>query len=88
MLVARRRTWFVIWKLLDSNSAQESFEINLRNRKDTSQAVHVLERHWGDWRVSAKSMDFTKADANTMEFVVDLKAGEARKVTYTVVTRW
>jgi len=81
----RKRTNF---RMIDDRTAEESFEINVRNRKEVSDTVHVLERHWGDWKVTDKSMNFTKADAITMEFVVDLKAGEERKITYTVVTHW
>lgn len=82
---SRKRTNF---RLIDNSTAEESFEISVRNRKDVSDTVHVLERHWGDWKVTDKSMDFVKADANTMEFTVDLKAGEEKKITYTVVTHW
>jgi hypothetical protein len=53
-----------------------------------AESVVLLERHWGDWKVTEKSAVFTKADANTMQFDLLLKAGEVRKVTYTVETRW
>lgn len=66
----------------------ETFEVELRNRKDTAESVVVLERHYGDWRVTSKNMVFEKLDSTTMQFVVDLKAGETKKVTYTVETRW
>lgn len=82
---SRKRTDF---HMVTDRSASETFEIEVRNRKDVSDTVHVLERHWGDWNVTAKSMDFVKADANTMDFTVDLKAGESKTITYTVVTRW
>ena len=73
------------------NSARmftETFEVELRNRKDTAESVVVLERHYGDWRVTSKSMEFEKLDSTTMQFLVPLKAGETKKVTYTVETRW
>lgn len=73
---------------VSARESTESFEIEVRNQKAVPQQVRVMERHWGDWSVIAKSMPFTKLDANTMEFVVDLKAGEKRTVTYTVDTRW
>jgi predicted AAA+ superfamily ATPase len=52
------------------------------------ETVVLLERHYGDWSVTSKSMVFEKLDSITMQFVVDLKAGETKKVTYTVETRW
>jgi len=50
--------------------------------------VHVYERRYGDWKVTQKSQDFAKLDANTIDFVVQLKAGETKKVSYTVITSW
>jgi hypothetical protein len=76
------------FRRLSPNSFEETFEIELRNRKEVPETVHVLERHYGDWRVSNNSMEWTKLDANTMQFVVALKAGEVKKVTYTVTKRW
>jgi hypothetical protein len=73
---------------LSDRSFRETFEIEVRNRKKVAESVVLLERHWGDWKVTEKSAVFTKADANTMQFDLSLKAGEVRKVTYTVETRW
>lgn len=81
----RKRTNF---QRIGDRVVRETFEIEVRNRKDAPETVNVVERHYGDWRVISKTMDFTKLDANTMEFVVTLKAGEVRKITYTVETRW
>lgn len=81
----RKRTNY---KVLGPNMIQESFEIDIRNRKEVSDTVQVYERHFGDWRVTQKSMDFKKLDANTMDFVANLKAGEERVISYTVVTKW
>jgi hypothetical protein len=73
---------------ISNNSFRETFEIEVRNRKETPETVIVLERHYGDWKVTEKSMDFTKLDSISMQFIVNLKAGESKKVTYTVETRW
>ncbi|MCX7801005.1 MAG: hypothetical protein N2109_11765 [Fimbriimonadales bacterium] len=85
VVAERRRTNF---RRLGPSTVEESFEIELRNRKSTPETVHVYERRYGDWRVTEKSQDFVKLDANTIDFVVQLKAGETRKVAYTVVTSW
>jgi hypothetical protein len=50
--------------------------------------VEVIERHWGDWKVTEKNMDFKKLDANSFQFTLALKAGESRKVVYTIETKW
>ena len=76
------------FKAVSSRAYEETFLLEVRNRKDTDETINWMERHWGDWKVTQKSMDFNKLDANTMEFVVSLKAGETKKITYTVITRW
>lgn len=81
----RKRTNFT---RLAQNRVQESYEIEVRNRNDTPETVTVIERHWGDWQVTDKNADFTKEDSNTMQFVLNLKANEVRKITYTVMTKW
>ena len=81
----RRRTTF---NRINDRTVSESFEIEVRNRKESSESVHVYERHFGDWKVTSKSQEFTKLDANTADFLVTLKPNEVRKVTYTVETRW
>lgn len=85
IVAERKRTNF---QRISSNAVRETFSIQLRNRKEVADTVTVLERHWGDWRVTAKSDPFEKADANTMQFELPLKANEVRTITYTVETRW
>jgi hypothetical protein len=85
VVASRRRTSF---RRINDRTVQEAFEIEVRNRKETPETVHVLERHYGDWRVTSKSMEFTKPDASTMQFVLVLKPNEARTISYTVETRW
>jgi hypothetical protein len=76
------------FRRISDRSFEETFEIELRNRKEVPETVHVIERHYGDWRVTQTSMEWKKLDSTTMEYVVALKAGEVKKVTYTIVTRW
>ncbi len=81
----RLRTGF---QRLGPQATRETFSIELRNRKEVPQTVEVIERPWGDWKVTERSGPFTKLDANSIRFDVPLAAGETRKVTYTVETRW
>jgi hypothetical protein len=81
----RKRTNY---KRLSNSSFRESFEIEVRNRKKEAETVYLYERHWGDWKVTEKSDAFVKENANTMIFEVKLAAGEVKKVTYTVDTKW
>jgi len=84
-VAGRKRTNF---ERLGVNWYRETFEIELRNRKEVPETVTVYERHWGDWKVTQTSEPFTKADANTMQYVANLKANEVRTIKYTVETRW
>jgi len=73
------------------NTMDESFEIKLRNRKkDTPVEIRVVEHlyRWSNWKITAKSDDFTKKDAQTIEFRIPVKPDEERTVTYTVHYSW
>jgi hypothetical protein len=69
----------------------ESFEIKLRNRKkDAPVEIRVVEHlyRWNNWQITAKSDDFKKTDAQTIEFRVPVKPDEEKTVTYTVHYSW
>jgi hypothetical protein len=70
--------------------AEESFEIKLRNRKAEPVEVRVVEHlyRWTNWTILSKSNDFTKKDAQTIEFSVPLKPDEERTITYRVRYDW
>lgn len=71
-----------------TNYTRETFKDEIRNRKDVSQTVSVLERHFGDWKVTNTTDPWTKIDSNTMEFDENLKPGEVKDIVYTVETQW
>jgi hypothetical protein len=81
----RKRTEFM---RLSNRSVRETFEIEVRNRKQVPETVYILERPWQTWKVTKQSQDFEKLDSNTIQFKVDLAANEVKKVTYTVETSW
>jgi hypothetical protein len=69
----------------------ESFEIKLRNRKkDAPVEIRVVEHlyRWSNWEITAKSDDFKKTDAQTIEFRIPVKPDEEKTVTYTVHYSW
>ena len=68
----------------------ESFEIKLRNRKKEPVEIRVVEHlyRWNNWNITAKSDEFTKKDAQTIEFNVPVKPDEEKTVTYTVHYSW
>jgi len=80
----RKRTNFAVNN--PKRTAEESSEIKLRNHKKEAVEIRVVEHlsRWSSWEITAKSDAFTKKDAQTIEFLVPLKADEERAVTYTV----
>jgi hypothetical protein len=69
----------------------ETFEIKLRNRKKTDAVeIRVVEHlyRWSNWTITAKSDDFVKKDAQTIEFRVPVKPDEEKTITYTVHYSW
>ncbi len=64
-----------------------SFEIDLRNHKDTEVTVTAVEHAWGDWKILQSSQPYTKKDAKTFEFAVKVPANGETKVTYEIETK-
>jgi hypothetical protein len=85
VVAERKRTDF---RRINDHTVQESYEIEVRNRKDSAEQVYVIERSWGEWKIVKNSQDFVKLDANTFQFLVKLEPNETKKVTYTIETKW
>lgn len=69
--------------------AEQAFTIKLRNHKTTPVEIRVVEHLNGpNWQVTQKSDDFTKKDAQTIEFYIPVKPDEERSVTYRVRYEW
>ena len=84
----RKRTDFKVNE--DNHWSEESFEIRVRNHKKEAVEIRVLEHlyRWNNWAIKAKSQDFEKIDAQTMEFKVALKPDEDKTVSYKVHYSW
>ena len=69
---------------------QESVKIELRNHKEQDITVRIREHLTGpgQWEITAKSQDFKKIDASTIEFDVPVAKNGKAEVTYTVDNRW
>ena len=84
----RRQTNF----RLDSNGhwADETFEIKVRNHKKEAVTVRVVEHmyRWIQWDLTAKSMEFKKNDARTIEFRPTIAPGGEATIFYTVHYSW
>jgi len=78
----------VNFKRINNRSFEETFEIEVRNRKETPEKVYVYERHFAEWNVPKTNLPFEKLDSQTMQYVLDLTANEVKTITYTVITKW
>ena len=69
---------------------QESITIQIRNHKEEDIKVLVREHLSGgqQWEITAKSQDFKKIDASTIEFELPVAKNGKADVTYTVDYRW
>jgi hypothetical protein len=76
------------YQRIDDRTVRESFEVELRNRKETDETITVIGRVWSDWEVLDKSHEFEKKDARTIEFKIPVEADGTTTLTYTVQTRW
>lgn len=84
----RKRTNFNVDNAHDW--ADESFEIKLRNRKKEPVEIRVIEHlyRWNNWQITAKSQDYRKTDAQTIEFRATVEPDEEKTITYTVHYSW
>lgn len=73
-----------------NNSLNESFEIKLRNHKKERVEVRVVEHLYrgANWEIAQRSQPYEKTDSRTIEFPVELKAGEEKVLTYFVYYSW
>jgi hypothetical protein len=77
---------------MDSNEkwCDESFAIKVRNHKKEAVEVRIVEHlyRWTNWELTAKSDTMLKTDAQTIEFLVQVKPDEEKTVTYTAHYSW
>lgn len=69
---------------------EETFEIKLRNHKESDATVTVVEHlyRWTNWKIVDASGKWVKKDAQTIEFETPVKKDGESIVTYTVRYSW
>lgn len=85
-VVAERRQ--VGFRRLAKNVVREEVEIKVRNRKDTTERVQILERMVADWSIASANYTWEKADAFTLRFEFDVQPGEEASLLYSAEFRW
>ena len=68
----------------------ESFEIRIRNHKKDPVEVRAVEHlyRWTNWKMTEQSANFTKKNAQTIEFPVTVAPNGEQVITYTVHYSW
>jgi hypothetical protein len=76
------------WKTLGSCGSESTWEIVLKNHKDSVEEVEIFEPAGGDWEIVTSSLPATKKDAHTFTFTTKINARGEVKITYRVRVRW
>ena len=69
---------------------EESFEVSVRNRKQEAATIIAREYlyRWSGWTIKSASRDYTKRDAETIDFPLNIPADGEAKFSYTVRYTW
>lgn len=73
---------------ISDREREYTVEIKLRNRKKTAVTIVAEENLSGDTNILQKSQEFTRKDANTIQFAVVVAPGKESVVTYTARVRY
>lgn len=75
---------------LNRRRFEETFEIRLRNHKDSDVTVSVVEHlyRWTNWKIVEASQSWEKKDAQTIELAVPVRKDAEAVATYTVKYSW
>ena len=73
-----------------SKSMEESYKITVKNSKNSSVDVKIVEpmHGWDEWKITESSAKFLKKDSHTAECLINVAAGSEKTVTYTVKYTW
>lgn len=84
----RKQTDFQLDK--DHRTLTESFSIRLSNGSGAAQTATVREHlyRWNQWNITQSSAKYTKRDADTVDFSLEVPANGNVQLTYTVQYQW
>ena len=75
---------------MGKSTANESFEIKVRNHKKEPVDVRVVEHLYRalNWEITSTSTEYKKTDSHTIEFPVTIAPDEEKTITYTAHYTW
>jgi hypothetical protein len=82
----RKQTNIIVGK----NEITETFEIKIRNQKDTKTKIKIVEPlyRWSNWEIQKHTDPYEKKNSSTIEFDIELNPEQEEIVTYTVHYWW
>jgi hypothetical protein len=65
---------------------RETYEITLKNHKDSDVVVTVVEPTpgWYEWHITTSSLEYRKVNVYKVEFDVSVKSNGENSFTYTI----
>lgn len=76
------------WRKLGGGLYEVAFEIAVRNHKDSSVTVNVIEPIPGDWEILHSSHAYEKVEAHTVRFDIPVQKDAGAKLQYRVRMRF
>lgn len=75
---------------VNDRTIEESYQIKVRNHKTDAVEVRVVEHlfRWSNWQITQSNQDYTKPDAQTIEFRVKVAPDGEGTVNYTARYSW
>jgi hypothetical protein len=72
--------------VLHPDVVEQTYSVNVRNRKKEAATVQVVDHLFGDWQILnvQPATEYVKEDARTVRFPVTVPAGQERTISYTV----
>lgn len=71
-----------------TKSKKEKYEVELRNQKKEDVTIEVIKNLRSSWQILDSELKYSKEDANTIKFNVDVPAESKKKFSFTVLWRW
>jgi hypothetical protein len=76
------------FRIISGCVSESQWEITLRNHKQERARIDVIEPVGGDWEILSSSHSYTKLDAHTFAYTVDVAPDGEVKIRYRVRVRW
>lgn len=73
---------------ISEKTYEVEWEISIRNHKKEEVTIGLIEPIFGDWEVISSSHSYSKLDAHTIRFDVDVPSSKEVKVIYRVRVNW